>query len=177
MRYIKYIGLFVIHALLYVLAIVMFPIAYFTKPKSGFFWWFLNDTNMYGYGHEKYWKHYGKETFWVAYVWNVKRNSHWNFRIYVMTPKQGEAENVKVHESICNFTSNKTEEQLGMEFRNFEKHGKQFAEYSKQGSDYFRWSETKMVRYLFFIKLERSLMFGWSNSRWIFKIRHRTPTP
>jgi hypothetical protein len=164
MRYLKYLAQFLLHFTLYILAVFLFPVAYWLRPSKGFLWWFLHDGNLYGYGHERYWKHYGKETFWVAYVWNVKRNSHWNFRTRVSTPKKGRLEDVKIHVNEPNNLS-------GLMFRNFENLGKQFATYSIDGSEYFRWSEAKEVSYFGF-KFVRSLMFGWSGSRHVFKIRH-----
>lgn len=170
MRYIKYIGICLLDLILYILAILIFPIAYILRPEKGFLWWFLNDGNMYGANHEKYWKHYGKEKWWVAYVWNVIRNSHWNFRMSVLKPKLGEHEDVRI---IKNYPDALSELQL-RSFEHYDKYGDtaQYSEYSKGGSDYFRWSEVKEVSY-FGIKRIRQMMFGWNNKRPLFKIRHR----
>ncbi|MCG9970980.1 hypothetical protein [Christiangramia crocea] len=175
MRYLKYIGICLLDLILYILAFIIFPIAYVIKPESGFFWWFLHSGNMYGYSHEDRWKHYGKKNFFVAYVWNVIRNSHWNFRVNVLKPRLGEAEKVKIKANTVDFDTDRPMEQLGMEFRTFGKPGKQWAEYSKGGSDYFRWSSCREVNYLG-IKRIRSMMFGWNNKRPLFKIRHRKLT-
>tara|TARA_B100000953_G_scaffold290249_1_gene275081 strand:- start:1142 stop:1720 length:579 start_codon:yes stop_codon:yes gene_type:complete len=175
-RYRIYLKELLKHGVLHLLGFILVLPAYWIRPKSGFLWWFIYDDNMYGYRHEKYWKHYGKEKWWVAYIWLAVRNSHYNKRL-ADKPEPGPDENVVVYENRYDFTppEGKDVKQLGMEFRNFEKPGKQFAEYSRNGKLYFRWSEAGEVYYLFgFIKLYRSMMFGYSNKRTVSKVRHRT---
>jgi len=184
MVYLRYIFLgLLIHAPLYVAGVVFFPLYYlFRKPiykyKIPIWWWFLNSdegdyiSNVYG---DKKWRDrigfdYQKSGWikktWIAFRWLAIRNSHYNFRLAVTRPKQGEYKRIKVY-----FVD--TEPQTsGMTFCNKEIKGRQFATYYVEGRKYFRYSFTKRTpKWLFFLRPFWNVQLGWSSVRVIFKMR------
>ena len=161
----------IIHGLLYLLGIVLFPI-YFPLRKYRLFWWFLNDTegdyvaNTYGdlgYRINRGFNYYDTNMFrklYEAFIWLAIRNSHWNFRVHVMPPKQGTPYDIKI---LHNDTTPKTN---GMTFCNQRIHGKQNARYYVDGTKYFRYSFNKP-----FLGRRLNLHSGWSENRWLLKLR------
>tara|TARA_B100000378_G_scaffold217927_1_gene181160 strand:- start:3562 stop:4146 length:585 start_codon:yes stop_codon:yes gene_type:complete len=92
MKYAKYIAWLLVDWLFYILQFIFFFPNYWSY-LLGFripvIMWFFHWNNPYGYRHERYWKHYGKEKWWVAWKWNCIRNSHWWFKTEVWTPLFG----------------------------------------------------------------------------------------
>ena len=134
MRYIKYIAWVILDWIFYILQFLFFFPAYWTFLlgwKVPVLHWFFHTNNPYGYGHERYWKHYGKEKWWVAWRWNCLRNSHWNFKTKVWVPAKGKIE--KIH-----FISGKGNPYAPFNFQN---RGSMFVTYSIAGHKYFLFSK------------------------------------
>ena len=161
----------IVHGLMYVLGIVLFPL-YFTLRKYRLFWWFLNDSendyvsNTYGdieYRLKRGFNYYDTNVFrklYEAFIWLAIRNSHWNFRLQVLAPKQGTTYAVEV---LHNDTQPATN---GMTFCNETIWGKQYAKYHVMSYKYFRYSFNKP-----FLGGRLNLHSGWSENRWILKLR------
>lgn len=161
----------IIHGVLYILGVGLF-VFYFPLRNYRLLWWFLNDTegdyvsNNYGdleYRMKRGFNYYNTNVFrkvYEAFIWLAIRNSHWNFRVHVLAPKQGQTYNVDV---IHNDTTPKTN---GMTFCNQTIHGKQYAKYWIDGTKYFRYSFNKP-----FLGNRLNLHSGWSKYRWLLKLR------
>ena len=169
----RYFLVAIIHGILYVLGVVLFPIyMLFRNKKVPFLWWFLNDSegnyisNTYGdYGYRMKRSFYYENATWFsklyeAFIWNAIRNSHWNFRLYILSPKQGRPHKVEIlHNNTQPVTS-------GMTFCNETIKGKQYAKYYVGDTKYFRYSFN-----LPFLGNRINLHSGWASTRWILKLR------
>lgn len=181
----RYIAIGLLHGLMYALGILLFPIWFslrrlIIKHKTPILWWFLNDdegdyvSNIYGDAGYRAIKGFDYETAnwlqktWQGFNWGALRNSHWNFRIHVLKPKQGTPYDVDV---IINNTFPLTN---GMTFCNFSIFGEQFAKYTVDGVRYFRYSFTKptpkFLQWLGFMDT-CNLHTGWATGRWLIKCR------
>ena len=157
----------IVHLIMYVLGIVLFPL-YFAFRKKRVFWWFLND-NEANYGDLQYrinrgFNYYDTNVFrklYEAFIWLAIRNSHWSFRIHVMKPKQGDKYDINI------ITNNTTPTTSGLTFCNYTIHGKQYAKYTVKGYRYFRYSFSKP----FVFGRMWNLHSGWAEGRWILKLR------
>ena len=167
----------IVHAVMYVLGIMLFPIYYplnklIAKYKIWFLWWFINDdeedyiSNTYGdeaYRIRRGFDYYSStwlRKLWEGFIWMAIRNSHWNFRLTVTKPKQGLPHRINV------IKNNTTPETSGMTFCNYEIHGIQFATYYIEDTKYFRYSFNKP-----FLVIRVNLHSGWAAGRWILKLR------
>jgi len=168
----RYFTVAIVHLIMYVLGVVLFPV-YFALRKYRIFWWFLNDSegnyisNTYGdykYRMSRGFDYYNTNVFrkvYEAFIWLAIRNSHWNFRLQVLAPKQGPKFNIEI---LKNDTDPKTE---GLTFCNYTIHGKQYAKYYISGYKYFRYSFSKP----FMFGRMWNLHSGWGDTRWILKLR------
>ena len=100
MRYWRYIGYTLLDGLLYLLGIFIVPFLWFKKEAinstgKGFWWWFLNDTTKQN-DSDIDWGLYGRfsHNFFGYYKQCAFRNSHWNFRVHVNVPNQGDKDNL-----------------------------------------------------------------------------------
>ena len=167
----RYFTVAIVHLIMYVLGIILFPF-YFALRQYRLFWWFLNDSegdyisNIYGdlgYRINRGFNYYDTNVFrkaYEAFIWLAIRNSHWNFRLQVLAPKQGTMYAVDV---LHNDTTPVTN---GLTFCNESIHGKQYATYHIMSYKYFRYSFNKP-----FLGGRLNLHSGWSSNRWILKLR------
>lgn len=81
MIYLKWFGSFLILALGFVLAPIIFPIAYLLRDieivRQKLLWAFYDDEDEFGYDVD-WWMGDKEENFWTAYKWAALRNPAWN---------------------------------------------------------------------------------------------------
>lgn len=169
--YLRYACWVLLDWVFYILQYFMFFPAYWTYLlgwEVPFVHWFFHTDNPYGERHEKFWKHYGRKKWWVAWRWNCVRNSHWNFKTKVWIPKKGKITDIEFKK--------KSEENPNIRTPyNFANQGEFLAEYKiDHRTSYFFYASCHPVSYPFFGKLLRQIHCGTDpNYRFTLKIRHR----
>ena len=173
----RWILLGLIHGLMYVLGVVLFPLYFplkriILKHKIPFLIWFLNTDEIdyisniygdYGYRDKRGFDYYKSTIFrkiYEGFIWLVIRNSHYYFRLNIMFPKIGEPYDIDILFNETHPISN------GMLFCSETVWGKQNARYWVKGTKYFRYSFNKP-----FLGRRLNLHSGWAPTRWILKLR------
>jgi hypothetical protein len=197
MTYLRFIYVKYLEAIMALLGLFMYPLAYVFNYLIGwnifiFHPWqnFDEDSTLSNWHGDANWRNAqgferagALKKFWIAYKWAALRNPSWNFKNWIGKGVIGEKTNVeiKINEG----------QGSGLTWMNKSLFGKKFATFEVNGKEHFRYSYTRSLKWwspwqlpiprFYFVKfypdnllkwVEGVLLFYWLEVKWIRTYRY-----